>query len=668
MFKDMPREYRIRFLPIDRLFPARENQSILELAMDAGVHINASCGGNGVCGKCKVRLTEGNITSLPSAAIGEDEYSEGFRLACQSLVKGDVTVEIPLESQIDKAILTRTEKDTHIFSNSEGRIFQAPTIPLVSNVYVELSEPTLNDNRADLDRLTRGISDCVGLAPVTATLEVIRGLGKILRDGGWKVTATVAGHSEGYEIVGVDSGNKLDGQYAVAIDIGTTTVWARLLDIGCGWPGVKNLKPERGWEGKQPASGQVIAEAADYNGQISYGEDVISRIVYARKKGGLKKLQSTVMKTINELIDGLLARSGVDREQILLVSFAGNTTMIHLLLDIDPTHIMLAPYTPQATHFGRLKARELGVNVGERTSAYVLPCVSSYVGGDIVSGVLASGMTEDESIRLFMDIGTNGEIVLGNKDWLLSASCSAGPAFEGGGIQFGTRASRGAIERVRINPASFEPMIFTVERARPTGICGSGLIDLVAGLLEAGLIDERGKFARDAATSRLREKTTGWEYVVCYASETQIDQDIVITEVDLDNLIRTKAAMFAGTKVLLDRAGLDFREIDTIIIAGGFGHYIDTEKAKTIGLLPELPNERFRFIGNGSLAGAHLVAVNRDCWKRAEEISRMITNVELSSNNRFMDEFVAAMFLPHTDRRLFPEVTARRERYKKCRK
>ncbi len=659
----MTKEYRVKFLPIDRSFPAQDDQNILEVAMQAGVHINASCGGNGVCGKCKVRITEGNVTSPASPAINQSEYEEGFRLACQSLIQGDVTVEIPLESQIDRTILMRTTGDTHLSSYSQRERPRIQAKPLVSKLYVELAEPTLEDNIADLDRLTRGICDCVAGSAVSVSLEVIKGLTRILRESGWKVTVTIARQREGYEIIRVEPGNKTVGQYSIAIDIGTTTICGRLIDVDFKGPGIRHQGSE-----EEPAYGHIVAETADYNAQISYGEDVISRIMYARKRSGLKKLQNVVMKTINGVIDELLKVSGIDPDRILHIVFAGNTAMMHLLLGIDPTYIMVAPYTPATTSFRRLQARTLGVNMGEHTCAYMLPCVASYIGGDIVAGVLASDMTKHEKVSLFMDIGTNGEIVLGNKDWLLSASCSAGPAFEGGGIQFGTRASRGAIERVRINPSSFEPMIFTVNKARPIGICGSGFIDLVAGLLEAGLIDRRGKFTRDGATRRVREGASGYEYVLCYASETDIAQDITITEVDLDNLIRTKAAIYAGTKVLLDHVGLGFRDIDTVIIAGGFGHYIDIEKAKVIGLLPELPDDRFRFIGNGSLIGAHLAAFNRGFWLGAEKIAKVMTNVELSNNNRFMDEFVAAMFLPHTDQSLFPEVIARLEEYMKCRR
>jgi uncharacterized 2Fe-2S/4Fe-4S cluster protein (DUF4445 family) len=289
---------------------------------------------------------------------------------------------------------------------------------------------------------------------------------------------------------------------------------------------------------------------------------------------------------------------------------------------------------------------------------YIFPCVASYVGGDIVAGVLGSGIFQRTDITLFMDIGTNGELVVGNKDWLTCASCSAGPAFEGGGIKFGMRAGRGAIEQVRINPTTLEPMILTIGRAKPAGICGSGLIDIVSELLETGVIDQNGKFNRDAATKRVREGESGFEYVLSYAAETQIGRDIVLTEVDLDNLIRAKAAIYAGCKVLLDNVGLSFNDVNTIMIAGGFGHYIDIEKAQMIGLLPDAPSEKFIFVGNGSLLGARLLSFSRELLKETERIARTMTNVELSSSAKFMDEFIAAMFLPHTDQKAFPGVIA----------
>jgi uncharacterized 2Fe-2S/4Fe-4S cluster protein (DUF4445 family) len=294
--------------------------------------------------------------------------------------------------------------------------------------------------------------------------------------------------------------------------------------------------------------------------------------------------------------------------------------------------------------------------VNDRVYAYIFPSVASYVGGDIVAGILGSGVFQREEVTLFMDIGTNGEIVIGNKDWLTCTSCSAGPAFEGGGIKFGTRAGRGAIEQVRINPTTFEPMILTIGRTKPMGICGSGLIDAVAELLEAGIIDQNGTFKRELPTRRIREGESGWEYVLVYAPDTQIGRDIVLTEVDLDNLMRAKAALYAGCRVLLRNVGLAFEGLDRIIVAGGFGHYIDVEKAKMIGLLPDIDSDKFLFVGNGSLLGARLLSFSQELLRETERIARMMTNVELSNSTTFMDEFIAALFLPHTDESAFPSV------------
>ncbi|MBA4389888.1 MAG: ferredoxin [Syntrophus sp. (in: bacteria)] len=654
---NMLKEYRVKFLPIERSFPVEEGQTILEAAMMAGVHINASCGGNGACGKCKVKILEGNAASPVSPKISLDEYEAGTRLACQTTIHSDIVVEIPLESQIDKSILKRTIKDTHITSDfqKKGLLAKTPVKPLVSKLYMELPEPVPEDNISDFGRITREISVLMPGNTYVASLEIIKKLGRMLRESEWKITVTMVNSGGDCEIIHVEPGNRTADMYAIAIDIGTTTVCGRLIDVSAKGSGVR-----RGQESEEESvPGRVMAEAADYNSQISYGEDVISRIMYTRKKGGLKKLQGIVVKTINGIIEELLTAGGVRSDEISLMVFAGNTTMTHLLLGIDPTYIMLAPYIPATTSFPPVRARDLGITVEEHVPAYTLPCVASYIGGDIVGGVLASGMQAQEKVSLFMDIGTNGELVLGNNEWLLSASCSAGPSFEGGGIQFGMRASPGAIEQVRINPSTYEPMVFTVGKAKPSGICGSGLIDIVAGLLEAGLIDQRGKFKKDTGTNRVREGSDGYEYVLCFAPETAIDKDIVITEIDLDNLIRTKAAVYAGCKVLLDSAGLAFSDLDMVIIAGGFGRYIDVEKAKVIGLLPELPGDKFQFMGNGSLLGVHLVCLNSDVWLETQKVATMMTNVELSNNNNFMDEFMAAMFLPHTDQNLFPEVIER---------
>ncbi|MBP9560904.1 MAG: DUF4445 domain-containing protein [Syntrophorhabdaceae bacterium] len=636
-------KYRIRFLPLDFSYPAEDGENLLELAMKAGVYINASCGGNGTCGKCRVRLVEGKVDSVRHPDISESEYREGVMLACQTSIRGDAIFEIPLESRVDRSLLNR-QKGPNVLSVPHviSAFSSVPPDPLVLKLYVEIKPPDTEDNMADTERLLRSLKEEIhGQRDIKANHGIIRRLPGLLRDSGWKVTALISDMGCGHEVVmDIQRGDTTERQYAVALDIGTTTVCSKLIDLS----------------GEKGGDSRVIGESADYNAQIGYGDDVITRIMYTRKKGGLKRLQEAVTKTIDRLIEDLIERSGIDKGYISHIVAAGNTTMTHLLVGVEPRYIMIAPYTPAFLSPPFMTTGDIGIRTGGDMPLYIFPCVSSYVGGDIVAGVLASGMAEGDGISLFIDIGTNGEIVLGNRDWLMCASCSAGPAFEGGGIKNWMRATYGAIEQVRINEKTCEPMILTIGHAKPSGICGSGLIDCLAEMATAGIITQNGRFNRDLSARRIRETDNGYEYVLCYKEETEIGRDITITEIDIDNLMRAKAAMFAGCKVLLDSAGLSFNNLEKIIIAGGFGHFIDPIKAQVIGLLPELPSaERFIFIGNSSLDGACLYAFSKRYVSEAKRIAGMMTNIELANNNSFMEEFVAAMFLPHTDPRLFPE-------------
>ena len=633
----MPEEYRIRFLPIDRVYPAAKGDNLLEIAMQAGVHINASCGGRGVCGKCRVRIAGGSVDSPETPLLSGPDRETGFRLACASTITDDAVVEVPLESQIDRSVLARTSIVREVNASADAAVLQGfGRGPLVARYYCELPKPDINDNVSDAVRVARAVSARAACGEPVLAPGVLRDIGLSLREAEWTVTADMA--PQRCEILRLARGNREDMQYAVAVDIGTTTISADLIDCRASSAG--------------PA---VIASSTDYNRQISYGEDVITRIMYCRKRRGLAKLHDVVLATINGLISDIVLKAKVDVSDITHIVIAGNTTMMHLLYRIDPRHIMLAPYTPAATSFPPWDARELGFMAGLDAGVYSIPGVSSYVGGDIVSGVALSGMTQGNEISLFMDIGTNGEIVLGNDEWLLCASCSAGPAFEGGGIEFGMRAAPGAIEKAHVNPATLEPMLLTIGHREPLGICGSGLIDLVAELFMAGAIDRNGKFSLRKQGKRLREGRSGMEYVLCFASETGIERDVVLTEIDLDNIMRTKAAVYAGCAVLLENGGIRFADLESVIIAGGFGHSIDIEKAMIIGLLPELPVAKFRFMGNASLGGARMAALSRGFFAKTADIARSMTNIELSGNTQFMHEFMAAMFLPHTDEKMFPE-------------
>jgi uncharacterized 2Fe-2S/4Fe-4S cluster protein (DUF4445 family) len=438
--------------------------------------------------------------------------------------------------------------------------------------------------------------------------------------------------------VDVQAGDTTTRHYAIAVDIGTTTVWVQLLDL---------------------ANGKIIGTAADYNSQMSYGDDVITRIVYSQKEQGLHKLQRSVVATINQVLHRLLKRHQLPVTEVSHLTVAANTTMTHLFYGIDPKHIRLSPYTPTACHLPPVRARDLGLEVPDHVFIYAVGSVSSYVGGDIVSGVLASGIYKDPKLTLFIDIGTNGEIVIGNQQWLACAACSAGPAFEGGGIKFGMRATAGAIEAVSLNPETFEPMLLTIDMVKPKGICGSGLINILAAMMEVNLVSPNGRFRDDLDTPRIRMGDSGREYVLAMGPDTQSGQDITLSEADIDNLMRAKGAMFAGYVTLLENVGLRIQDLEQVILAGAFGNFINIDNAIAIGLLPDLPRENYQFVGNASLQGASLLAFSRELLEEVHRVADMMTNFELSETPGYMDHYIAALFLPHTQMEYFPSVTER---------
>ena len=505
------------------------------------------------------------------------------------------------------------------------------------------SPPTATDNLSDVTRLVSFLKLNHDEHGLQLTLPVIRKIPDVMREEEFKVTATLARPvNEGSKtrIINIQAGDTTDRNYAIAMDIGTTTIYGQLIDL---------------------KSGEVLSERGDFNSQISYGEDVISRIMYAEKDDGLHTLQKVVVETINTVIRSVVREAGVEKENISTITIAGNTTMTQLLLEIDPRHLRRAPYVPASTLYPPFDAVSIGIDLSDQAIALVFPQVSSYVGGDIVAGIMGTGMYRSEELTLFLDIGTNAELVIGNKDWLACTACSAGPAFEGGGIEFGMRAAKGAIEDFLIDPVTYEPMILTIGDERPKGICGSGLLTMAAVMFELGVINNNGKFNRELNTDRIRSRENIWEYVVAWQEETQIDRDIVLTEVDLENLIRAKGAIYSGCMTLLEEVGLTMDSIEQIILAGGFGSYIDLEKAMTLGLLPEIDPERVTYIGNGSLLGARMSALTNAIRRDVVEVTGRMTNFELSETPSYMNNYVAAMFIPHTEIEKFPRLKSRME-------
>lgn len=629
---------KIRFLPDNIEVAVDKGTSLLAAAVAAGVHINASCGGAGVCGTCKVKIDSGTVETIRTEKISEDEHRRGIRQACQTRSITDLIVTIPLGSQLGKAVHARERKKSAGVSASRWNFS-----PPLTKYYVELPEPTLDDNTSDLLRLMRGLKQAHNINELPADFEVIHKLPEVLRENDFKVTITTLLESDRLSnsgdnrrrIINIDSGDTRDRHYALAVDVGTTTVCAQILDLN---------------------RGRILADAITFNKQISLGADVISRINYCQQPGGLARLQEMVVASINEDIDNLLAASHVDRKDIGYIALAGNTTMQQILLGLEPRYIRLDPYIPTANFVPLVKARLMGIKVADHVYIYTFPSVSSYVGGDIVSGIISAGVHQRKKLTFYMDIGTNGEIVIGNADWMVTASCSAGPAFEGGGIKFGMVAISGAIQDISINSVTLEPSIKTIDDVRPKGICGSGLINTMAGLFQAGVIGQNGKFDTRLHSSRIRPGSDGYEYVLAWASEAEIGRDIIITEADIDNLIRAKAAMYAGCRTLSKAVNTDCADFEQVILAGNFGNSLNIENAILIGLLPDIPRERFVFIGNGSLSGARLVAFSTDLLKDARKTGQMMTNIELSENNEFTDNYMAALFLPHTDEKAFPNV------------
>ena len=637
---------RVCFYPENRCIEVDKGENVLRAAMKADVHINASCGGEGYCGKCRGIVEKGDVKQKMQVKLSEEEMKQGYVLACTATLESDADIRVPIESQLgDKRVLERRppiplKGYTLSAKDWAERLPQWELNPPTTKFHLILDKPTLEDNLSDAERIKRALVKIADLKDVVIDYPMLQALPGMIRASSFDVTVTVLDRGNEARAVRIEKGDTTPRQAALAIDLGTTTVSVQLVDL---------------------QTGEVTAEASDYNGQISYGEDVISRIIYSTRATGLAKLQSAAVNTIWNLIQQVVEQTNMEFCSITHLCVSGNTTMVHLLLGLDPRYIRVDPYIPVASHFPWIKASNIGIRIASGVYLRATPCIASYVGGDIVAGVLASGMFNSDKITLYIDIGTNGEMVVGNKDWMLSCSCSAGPAFEGAGVKHGMRATRGAIEQVRINEVSYEPMIITVGNKRPIGICGSGLIDTLAELFLTGVIDERGKVNTELDTPRARMSDSGGEYVLAWADESGTNRDIVITDVDIDNLMRAKAAVFAGINVMLEEVGMTVDMVEEILIAGAFGRYLEIDKAIIIGLLPDVDTEKIKFVGNGSLLGSYLMALSKNLIEEGDRIANMMTYLELSTNPKFMDQYMAALFLPHTHIEDFPNVKRRLE-------
>ncbi|NPV73411.1 MAG: DUF4445 domain-containing protein [Pelotomaculum sp.] len=629
-------EFSVRFLPEGKQVMAAEGESLFRAAARAGVLIDGSCGGQGACSRCKVIIKEGKVRLAASGNLKDDEKRRGYVLACRSFPESDLVVEIPVAG-LPAGLRAVLEGGGDGAGWGQGGLESLS--PLYRKVFLSLKEPAPGDGEDDLARLSRAIRKETGVEQLQPGLDVLRSLPKTLRDAGWKVTVSLAeGKGCGCaEIAEIEPGRAGRKYYGLAVDIGTTTVVAHLVDL---------------------ESGRTESMKGAYNRQSVYGEDVISRIIYAcEHKDGLEGLQKAVLDTVNGLIREMTEELNIKRVDIKAAVCAGNTAMTHLFLGIDPTYIRLEPYTPAANKIPAVRAGSIGLDIHPQAWVNCVPGVAGFVGGDIVAGVLASEMAFSEKMTLFIDVGTNGEMVLGGGEWLVACACSAGPAFEGGGIRHGLRAVSGAIEHVEVAPGSLAVKYSTVDGVPPLGICGSGLIEVVAQLYKAGVIDRGGNFVFPGRTPRIRDAGEGREFVLVWPEEPALPGGIAVSEAEIKNLLRSKAAVYAGIRSMLKKVGLPAGAIERVIIAGGFGGYINIREAVNIGLLPDIPLDRYTYIGNASVKGAAMALLSRQARQALEEIAGRVTYLDLSADNTFMDEFVAALFIPHTDLSLFPTVT-----------
>lgn len=634
---------KVNFTSHNKEVYCNKGDSLLDIARNADIFIDAPCNGNISCGKCKVKLIKGNVYTEKTHHIKDEEWENGYVLACNTKVIEDIEIEVPskLSSSMHEMKIEGSDnkKDKEIFNRAK-KIIEDNNFEFKNNIvktYIELEQPTLDDNISDMDRIERHVRNNLGYKEIDFTLELLKKVPQIIREEDFKVTLTYIKDKNKITILNIESGNTEDKLYGVAIDIGTTSVVVCLVDLH---------------------TNEVIDKASCGNAQIKYGADVIHRIVYSTKKKGLKELNEAIIdETINILLESIYIKNNINKDDIISIVVAGNTTMSSLFLGVYTDFLRQEPFIPPFLKSPKLLGKDIGLNVNNNAYVFLAPSVASYIGGDITAGVLSAGIWSSEENVLFIDLGTNGEIVFGNKDYMMSCACSAGPAFEGGGISCGMRASNGAIEKVKIDKETLNPILTTIGNTNPIGICGSGIIDLICQMTLNGIIDRRGKIHRDINNNRIRfnEYEIG-EYVLAFKEEYNLEQDITVNEVDIDNFIKAKGAIYSGASVLIESLGMDFSIIDKVYIAGGIGNNLNIENSILIGLLPDIEREKFVYIGNSSLVGAYLALVSEDAKNKLENIGNEITYVELSVYPTYMDEFISACFLPHTNIEQFPTV------------
>jgi uncharacterized 2Fe-2S/4Fe-4S cluster protein (DUF4445 family) len=622
----------VHILPFDVSVEVKVGTTVLDAVTKAGLPLQASCGGKGTCGDCVVQVLKGQCETRPSAALSPELAQKGYVLACVTEITGDVTVDLPHFEEIcvksaDPVAITEEDVD------SLSAAYEVD--PAVSRLRLEVPPPSLETNYGDLTYVINEIRKSLPTADLRCDISALEHLAAAIRADKGRIAVVLFRDGQTATIIDIQPARSASGVYGVACDIGTTTVALSLVDL---------------------ETGRAVETVLGLNRQLKCGQDIISRINYAGRPGRLQELRNLVMATVNSLIEKTISAQDISPTDIYLASISGNTTMLHLFLNLDPRYIREEPYVPTFNWLPFLRARDVGLKINPAGRVHCAPAVGSYVGGDITAGLLATPMLRDSTgVSIFIDVGTNGELVVGNGDWLMTCACSAGPAFEGGGVGCGMPATAGAIDRIRIaDDGHLEYRV--IENTKPRGLCGSGLVDLLAELLVHGYIDRQGKFRPQKAGDRLVQNDRGTGFLIEKADNTYWGHDLVIAERDIRTLIRTKGAVFSACSLLLKQVGLTFGEIDAFYIAGGFGHHLDVENAIRIGLLPDLDRDKFHYLGNSSLLGAYLILISDRNRETVEDISTKMTYVELNTEPSYMNEYTGALFLPHTDLSLFPSI------------
>ena len=621
-------KYLVIFQPSGRRGHVEEGKNLLEASRELGVDIESVCGSQKTCGKCKVRVQEGffqrhgidsradhlsPLAEEEEKLLSEDEIAEGCRLACAADVLGDVLLFVPEESRGGKQVVRKEVTEREIKLN-----------PAVRTYHVKLEKPTLTDPTGDYDRLLKALASRHGLGALTAKRGVLAQLPGAVRDGNWEVTAAVWMDKE---ILKVAPGSSMPC-YGLAIDIGTTTVAGYLCDL---------------------LTGEVPAVHSLMNPQVSYGEDVMSRVTYIMThEGGQAELHREIIGAVNEIVAGACKEANVDADDILELCVVGNTVMHHLFLDVSPVAVGMSPFVPAIQAALDVGASELGINVNECANVHVLPIEAGFVGADNVGVLIAEAPYEKDEMQLIIDIGTNGEILIGNKDKLLSASCATGPALEGAHIKHGMRAAPGAVERVSIDPetkAASYSIISGGNDGLARGICGSGIVEAIAEMFRAGIIEKSGRFNKSSDCAGIIGEGKDREFVIVPKQATSIEKNITITMGDVRAVQLAKSAIYAASKILMQKLGIE--KIDRVVLAGAFGSYIDQTAAMLMGMFPDCPIESVVAVGNAAGDGARMALLDVDKRRDAQKQSRRVEYVELTLEKEFEREYVSAMHFPH---------------------